>query len=81
MYYDIGQTLTYNCLFNMVIGPRGCGKTYAAKKRAIKLFLEKGTQFIYLRRFQDELVETAESYFNDIIINREFPDATITVKK
>ena len=78
MYYDIGQTLTYNCLFNMVIGPRGCGKTYAAKKRAIKLFLEKGTQFIYLRRFQDELVETAESYFNDIIINREFPDATIT---
>lgn len=77
MWYDIGQTLTYNCLFNFVIGPRGCGKTYAAKKRAIKLFLEKGHQFIYLRRFQDELQETAESYFNDIIVNEEFPDVDI----
>lgn len=77
MWYDIGQTLTYNCLFNFVIGSRGCGKTYAAKKRAIKLFLEKGHQFVYLRRFQDELMETAESYFNDIIVNGEFPDTVI----
>lgn len=77
MWYDIGQTLSYNCLFNFVIGPRGCGKTYAAKKRAIKLFLDKGHQFVYLRRFVDELSETAENYFNDIIINGEFPDVTI----
>lgn len=77
MWYDIGQTLTYNCLFNFVIGSRGCGKTYAAKKRAIKLFLDKGHQFVYLRRYQDELTETAESYFNDIILNNEFPGVEI----
>lgn len=77
MWYDIGQTLTYNCLFNFVIGSRGCGKTYSAKKRAIKLFLEKGYQFVYLRRYKEELDETAESYFNDIILNNEFPDVHI----
>ena len=77
MWYDIGKTLTYNCLFNFVIGNRGCGKTYSAKKRAIKLFLEKGHQFVYLRRYKEELDETAESYFNDIILNGEFPDAVI----
>ena len=77
MWYDINQTLTYNCLFNFIIGSRGCGKTYAAKKRAIKLFLDKGYQFVYLRRFKEELDETAESYFNDIIVNNEFPDVTI----
>lgn len=77
MWYDIGQTLTYNCLFNFVIGNRGCGKTYSAKKRAIKLFLERGHQFVYLRRYADELAETAESYFNDIILNNEFPDTVI----
>lgn len=77
MWYDIGQTLTYNCLFNIVIGNRGCGKTYAAKKRAVKQFLEKGYQFVYLRRFKEELDETAESYFNDIILNEEFPDTVI----
>ena len=77
MWYDIGKTLTYNCLFNFVIGNRGCGKTYGAKKRAIKLFLDKGHQFVYLRRYKEELDETAESYFNDIILNNEFPDAVI----
>lgn len=76
-WYDIGKTLTYNCLFNFIIGNRGCGKTYGAKKRAIKLFLDKGYQFVYLRRFQEELMETAESYFNDIILNNEFPDVVI----
>lgn len=76
-WYDINKTLTYNCLFNFIIGNRGSGKTYAAKKRAVKLFLDKGYQFVYLRRFNDELQETAESYFNDIILNNEFPEAVI----
>lgn len=77
MWYDIGETISHNCLFNFVIGSRGCGKTYGAKKRAIKQFLEKGHQFVYLRRYKEELKETAESYFNDIILNQEFPDVTI----
>ncbi len=77
MWYDIGQTLTYNCLFNFVIGSRGCGKTYSAKKRAIKQFLDKGYQFVYLRRYKEELDETAESYFNDVILNNEFPNTVI----
>lgn len=77
MWYDIGKTLTYNCLFNFIIGARGCGKTYAAKKRAIKLFLERGHQFVYLRRYQEELDETAPTYFDDILLNNEFPDVSI----
>lgn len=77
MWYDIGKTLTYNCLFNFVIGNRGSGKTYGAKKRAIKQFLDKGYQFVYLRRYKEELDETAESYFNDILLNEEFPNISI----
>ena len=80
MWYDIGQTLTYNCLFNFIIGNRGCGKTYATKKRAVKQFIEKGYQFVYLRRYKEELDETAESYFTDIILNNEFPDVVIEYK-
>lgn len=79
-WYDLNHTLTYNCLFNFIIGGRGTGKTYGAKKRAIKLFLEKGYQFVYLRRYKEELDETAESYFNDIIISNEFPNAVIEYK-
>ena len=79
-WYDISKALTHNCMFNFIIGPRGVGKTYGLKKRAIKQFLDKGYQFVYLRRFQEELDETAETYFDDIILNNEFPDAVIEYK-
>lgn len=74
MWYDVGKTLTYNCLFNFVIGNRSCGKSYGLKKHAIKQFLKKGHQFVYLRRYQSELDETAETYFDDVLANNEFPD-------
>ena len=77
MWYDVGKTLSYNCLYNFVIGPRGCGKTYALKKQAINNFKKKGHQFIYLRRYQEEIDETASTYFDDVILNGEFPDDVI----
>ena len=80
MWYDINKTLTYNCLFNFIIGSRGTGKTYGAKKKAVKKFIEKGYQFIYLRRYQEEIDETANTYFDDIILNGEFPDTNIEFK-
>jgi hypothetical protein len=80
MWYDLNRTLTYNCLFNIVIGNRGCGKTYGAKKRAVKQFLDKGYQFIYLRRYDTELEEVQEGLFNDIMLNNEFEGHTITYK-
>jgi len=76
-WYDVNKTLSYNRLFNIIIGPRGSGKSYALKKLAIKNYLKKGWQFVYLRRYKEELDQTAESYFNDIIINNEFPDHKI----
>jgi hypothetical protein len=81
MWYDLNKTLTYNCLYNFVVGNRGCGKTYAAKKRAIKLFLSKGYQFVYLRRYETELDNVKESLFNDIILNNEFEGHKIEYKQ
>jgi hypothetical protein len=66
-------------LFNFIIGSRGCGKSYALKKRAVQLG-KKGKQFIYLRRYQEEIDETAETYFDDIIENKEFPEDKIEYK-
>lgn len=40
---------------NMVIGARSLGKTFGIVKRAIRNFIEKGEQFIYLRRTEKEL--------------------------
>jgi hypothetical protein len=77
-WYDPNKTLTHNALFNMVVGERSSGKSYGLKKKVVKKFKESGKQFVYLRRYKDELDETKGSYFDDIIFNNEFPDDKIT---
>lgn len=74
MWYDVNKTLTHNALINIIIGPRGYGKTYALKKRAISEYIKKGKEFIYIRRYQAELDLVKEGLFNDIIVNNEFAE-------
>lgn len=71
-WYDPNRTLTHNALYNLIIGNRSSGKSYGLKKRAIKTFLETGQQFVYLRRYKDELDKSKETYFDDILLNNEF---------
>lgn len=73
MYYNPNKTLSRQRLFNFVVGPRGTGKSYGAKKRAITNYLKKGEQFVYLRRYETEL-PSAEmiNFFDDVGV--EFPD-------
>lgn len=71
IYWDYNKTMTYNALFNFIIGNRGGGKTYGAKKFAINRFLKKGEQFMYVRRYKEEL-KKKKQFFNDIA--QEFPE-------
>ena len=50
MWYTPNQQLTYNRIFNFVVGVRGGGKTFNTILHAIKRFEKTGEQFIYLRR-------------------------------
>lgn len=77
MWYNGYNTLTYNCLFNFILGNRGCGKTYWSKTWAIKDFLKNGNQFIYLRRYKEELKKN-KIFFNDIL--DDFKDVDFKVK-
>lgn len=77
-YYDGGQAISYNALFTFCIGGRSIGKTYYFKKKAIRDFIKKKKQFIYLRRYKEELQKTIGTFFNDV--KQEFPDHTFTIK-
>lgn len=50
MWYTPNQQLTYNRIYNFVVGVRGGGKTFNTLLHAIKRFEKTGEQFIYLRR-------------------------------
>lgn len=77
-YYDFGPVLSKNGVFTFVPGGRGIGKTYGAKRLAIKDFIRKGEMFIYVRRYRDELKISAKTFFADI--EHEFPDWDFQIK-
>lgn len=65
MYYDILKLIKYNphALLYFILTERGLGKTFSTKKYAIDNFLQKGEQFIYVRRYESEL---------DLVMNSKF---------
>ena len=75
IFWDIDRTLTHSdALFFVIVGNRGGGKSYGAKKRAIKNFINKHEQFGYIRRTKDDLKDSIKEFFKDIIKNKEFPE-------
>ena len=64
-YYDYSKLMSRNGVFNFIVGGRGIGKTFGAKRMAINHYLNKGEQFIYLRRYKTDLMNK-ETFFSDI---------------
>lgn len=77
-FYDFGPILSRNATYNFVVGARGVGKTYGAKKKAIKDFIKRGDQFIYLRRYNTELKGAKTTLVADI--QHEFPSHTFRLQ-
>lgn len=79
IYYSIFPLLSYDYLWNMIIGERGNGKTYGVKKYFINNFIKKGWQFVWIRRYETEFDDFSE-FFSDIEKNNEFSDHEFKVK-
>ena len=62
-YWDINYILPFNRCFNFINGERSIGKSYTTQKFIIKRALERGQEFVYIVRTQDEkkkkILETA----------------------
>lgn len=71
-YYNYDKVFSFNATYNFVVGGRGLGKTFGAKEKAIKAALKKGDQFIYLRRYKEELKAAKATFFADI--EYKFPE-------
>lgn len=64
-WYNYDRIMSYNALFNFILSPRGNGKSYGGKEKCIKNFLKKKEQFVYVRRYKDELKDI-DKFFDDI---------------
>lgn len=59
-YYDAGRVISKQRKLNMIIGPRGYGKTYGYKRYCISKAIKGKGKFIYLRRKKTEVDEVVD---------------------
>ena len=76
-YYKIEPILEKKCQYNLIIGERSNGKTYAVLLRIIKRWVELGEQGAYIRRWKEDYKgKRANQLFENHIINGEISKAT-----
>lgn len=76
-YYTLKNILSKDADYNIIIGERSNGKTYAALKYCIEQYYKSGKQFAYIRRWKDDIIgKRAENVFTAIIQNNEIAKIT-----
>jgi len=71
-WYNWDKISSFNGTYNFLVGMRGVGKTYGWQKKVIRAAIRKGEQFMYVRRYKDELKISKETFFDAVGV--EFPD-------
>ena len=81
MWYDGSKVLEKGSLFNFIVGGRGIGKSFFWKRYCLERFRDHGEQFIYLRRYKEELKgDKLKRLFNDLQAAGYFTENTIEIK-
>lgn len=76
-YYSTAAIDKYNATYNLIIGERSNGKTYALLKKVVENYVEHGKQFAYVRRWQvDVRGSRASSVFAGLMANDEIHKIT-----
>lgn len=69
-YYDISEIMKNKCIYNMIIGQRSNGKTYAALNLALNHYLKTGEPSAYIRRLDEQIKPSnLDSLFNPFNIS------------
>jgi len=80
-WFSPNEMLTYNCLFNFVVGDRGGGKSFGTLEFVINRFIKTGEQFIYLRRWEKEIDESIPTLFDYLKKEGKFKDNELKSSK
>lgn len=73
-YYSLDKVISYNIPVNIIITERGYGKSFSVKDYVINRFIKYKEQFLYIRRYENELksvfehgsINSQKDFFDDI---------------
>lgn len=78
IYYSKNNLLSRQCIFNYCLGGRGIGKTFAFKQWCLRDFIKHGKEFVWVRRYKEELSPDKIKEFCADILD-QFPDHKIEI--
>lgn len=71
-YYNLNAILKTNSTYNVIIGERSNGKTYASLKYGVEQFFKNGSQIAIIRRWQSDIKgNRASEVFKALLSNDE----------
>jgi len=79
MWYNVNETLSYNALWNFILGNRGGGKTFALKELGVRKYKKTKRHFIYMRRTDADLEKCLDTFYKDIQ-EKKFPNDRFEIK-
>lgn len=66
-FYNYRRILSFNSLINVIVGGRGIGKTFSAKKWLIaKALSQENQQFLFIKRYKEDAHTSAQGFFDKI---------------
>lgn len=73
IFYNLTKIKTFNRLYNIIVGLRGVGKTYALTTECIKLGLKyKCLSFVWIRRIIKNIDSIRKEWWSDV--EKDFPN-------
>lgn len=77
IYYSLDNILSKNCHYNLIVGERSNGKTYACLKYGIEQYAKAKHQMAILRRFREDFTgKRGGELFAALVQNSEVTKAT-----
>lgn len=71
-YYNTSRIDKKNATYNVIIGERSNGKTYAVLKKGLTEYFKNGSQIAYVRRWKEDIIgRRASQLFAGLIENSE----------
>lgn len=76
-YYSLKKILERNAYYNIIIGERSNGKTYACLLYGLTDYVKNGNQLAIIRRWNDDIkTKRASTFFDAIVSNNEVTKLT-----
>lgn len=70
-FYNLDNINKKDATYNIIIGERSNGKTYAVFKQALVNYVEKGEQFALIRRWKEDFIGKRGAVMFDALVNNK----------